>query len=111
MGFGVSIVLLLLSLALVRQPSVPPANGSSHSRTAVKSAGVLQLTWLLGNEPHIASVEKPELHALRAAGMFDVQLSEMSRPMFNGSGKDEQEALLTAVSESDSVLQIGRDTV
>ena len=46
--------------------------GSDH--LAVDSAGVLQITWLLGREPHLADVARPELQALRAAGMFDVQM-------------------------------------
>ena len=40
------------------------------------SIGILQLTWLLGNEPHLANVELPDLQALRRAGMFPIQMSE-----------------------------------
>ena len=40
------------------------------------NAGILQLTWLLGNEPHLASVPRPELLALRVAGMFDIHMGE-----------------------------------
>lgn len=75
-GFGISIVLLLLAFALSRQPSA--SDDPSQTRNLIQSAGVLQLTWLLGNEPHIAKVKEPELRSLRMAGMFDIQMSERS---------------------------------
>lgn len=90
-----SLALLLLSLVLVRQP-LASSNDSSHMRAVVQSAGVLQLTWLLGNEPHIAEVPEPDLHALRVAGMFDVQLSapRPSGVALGGSEAGEKEAFL-----------------
>ena len=36
------------------------------------TSGVLQVAWLLGNEPHLAKVEEPNLEALRVAGMYEV---------------------------------------
>ena len=39
------------------------------------SAGILQLTWLLGNDDHFVEIERPEQQTLRRAGMFDVQMS------------------------------------
>ena len=40
--------------------------------TDVDTTGVLQIAWLLGSEPRLARVERPELEALRIAGMYDV---------------------------------------
>lgn len=93
-GFGVSIALMVLSLALIRQP-LASANDPAHTRAVVQSAGVLQLTWLLGHEPHIATVPEPDVHALRVAGMFDVQLSAPRSWVALGGGEaDEKETFL-----------------
>ncbi|GJE98953.1 hypothetical protein PsYK624_151910 [Phanerochaete sordida] len=68
-GAAASIVLLLLAILLIRSPS--SSSRSSLGRAVIDSAGVLEITWLLGNEPHISSVAHPEREALRSAGMFD----------------------------------------
>ncbi|GJE98956.1 hypothetical protein PsYK624_151940 [Phanerochaete sordida] len=73
-GIVASIILLLLAILLIRSPS--SSNQSSLGRADIDSAGILQITWLLGNEPHISSVAHPELEALRTAGMFDLDSSE-----------------------------------
>ncbi|KAI0089620.1 hypothetical protein BDY19DRAFT_114224 [Irpex rosettiformis] len=67
-GLGVSCMLLAVIFLL-----------SFHSRREVSNdldaAGILQLTWLLGNERHFAGIPKPDRQELRKAGMFDVQIS------------------------------------
>ena len=68
-----STILLLLAVILVRLPSVSKVDTSG--RTMIDSAGVLQIIWLLGREPHMAEVVHPKVQALRAAGMFDVQMA------------------------------------
>ena len=73
MGLVASTILLLLAASLARVPSSPQGY-TAHAITA--SAGVLQITWLLGREPHLAKVAFPESQALRAAGMFEVQMSD-----------------------------------
>ncbi|EKM54969.1 uncharacterized protein PHACADRAFT_208510 [Phanerochaete carnosa HHB-10118-sp] len=70
-GTVASTILLLLAAILVRLPSSSGKN-TTTARATVDSAGLLQITWLLGHEPHIAAVATPELEALRAAGMFEL---------------------------------------
>ena len=53
-----------------------PSRAAYDARVALDSAGILQLTWLLGTEPRLADVASPEVATLRSAGMFDVQMSE-----------------------------------
>ena len=71
-----SVALLLLSIYLARLPASTRAVFDSSA--VFDSAGILQLTWLLGNEPRLARVGKPDVKSLRKAGMFDVQMSEMA---------------------------------
>ncbi|KAJ7242139.1 hypothetical protein B0H12DRAFT_1236803 [Mycena haematopus] len=77
-GTAVSTILLLLAAILVLQPS-SSLNRPTSAHPMVESAGILQITWLLGGEPHLAVVKNPELGALRAAGMFEVEMSEHGR--------------------------------
>ncbi|GJE88181.1 hypothetical protein PsYK624_042640 [Phanerochaete sordida] len=75
-GLVSSTMMLLLATVLLAIPSSVRTHSAS---TTVDSAGILQITWLLGHEPHLAEVEKPELEALRAAGMFEAQMREHER--------------------------------
>ncbi|GJE88180.1 hypothetical protein PsYK624_042630 [Phanerochaete sordida] len=75
-GLVSSMTMLLLATVLLAIPSSVRTHSAS---TTVDSAGILQITWLLGHEPHLAEVEKPELEALRAAGMFEAQMREHER--------------------------------
>lgn len=69
-----SSALLLLSFALTGWPF--SAKDPSRFDTVLENAGILQLTWLLGNEPHFSEVTNPQVIVLRAVGMFDVQMNE-----------------------------------
>lgn len=48
----------------------------SDPKLAIDGAGVLQLTWLLGNEAHLNRAREPNSTALREASMFEVRMSE-----------------------------------
>lgn len=91
MGTVVSLVLLVLSVMLTRIPS-------THYKpsTAVSSTGILQFTWLLGTEPRLHEVERPDLHELRRAGLFDVEFRDMklARRVRSGSGERDRDGLL-----------------
>jgi len=67
-------MLLTVSCLLIRQPE------RYTLKSSIDSAGILQLTWLLGRQPSvvepIAEVENPEIKELLKAGMFEVQLSQ-----------------------------------
>ena len=58
-----------------------------NSRVAFDSAGILQLTWLLGTEPNLADVGNPDVGALRKAGMFDIRMSEKALGREYGLGE------------------------
>ena len=72
-GLGASCVLLITALFLIQRGRL------SETRLMLESTGLLQLTWLIGQEPtiaeRIAEVEEPTQDQLRRAGMFDVQMS------------------------------------
>ena len=87
-GLVVSGVLFLLSFYLIGQPFF--SRGLVHAHTVLEDAGMLQLTWLLGNEHHLSKVENPDTQTLRAAGMFDVQMNERA-----------EEKVLQALQSSD----------
>ena len=61
---------------MIRLPA--PSRAAFNSRVVFDSAGILQLTWLLGTEPRLSCVGEPEVDELRKAGMFDVRMSEMA---------------------------------
>lgn len=72
-GLTASCILLLAAWCLTRQ------GYRAYVHPALDSFGLLQLTWLLGHEPSIATriaeVEEPRTNALRAAGMFNFHAS------------------------------------
>ncbi|GJE99693.1 hypothetical protein PsYK624_159640 [Phanerochaete sordida] len=69
-----SSALLLLVAAGLTAPSILFVDkGVKTRRTAIGSAGVLQVMWLLGIEPRLADVDTPEVSKLRRAGMFSFQ--------------------------------------
>ena len=43
------------------------------------SAGILQLTWLFGNESSLAEIAEPNTSALRRAGMYRVNMGKMAQ--------------------------------
>lgn len=67
-------MLFVLSFILTRQTFF--SRGLIYAHTVLKGSGVLQITWLLGNEPHLSKVWKPEVRMLRVAGMFNVKMNE-----------------------------------
>ena len=95
-GLGVSTALLFLSFILTGQPFF--SGGLIHSHTVLEGSGILQLTWLLGNEPHLSRVGNPEVHSLRKAGMFDVQMNDRAEEkllrVLVGDDTDEVENLM-----------------
>ncbi|KAI0777092.1 hypothetical protein BC629DRAFT_632196 [Irpex lacteus] len=72
-GLGVSCLLFALTF---------PLSGGLKRREItndLNAAGILQLTWLLGNESHFAGIRRPERQELRQAGLFDVQMSARAK--------------------------------
>ncbi|KAI0750551.1 hypothetical protein BC629DRAFT_1598872 [Irpex lacteus] len=72
-GLGVSCLLFALTF---------PLSGGLNRREItndLNAAGILQLTWLLGNESHFAGIRRPERQELRQAGLFDVQMSARAK--------------------------------
>ena len=77
--------MLVLSALLIRpRLSYQPANATP----SMDSVGMLQLTWLLGNEPHLRCVRRPESQALREAGMFEIEIGERLREKMEDPGKE-----------------------
>lgn len=88
-GLVASVLLLVLSVILTRVHS--SSLRSVDTRAAVDYAGVLQLTWILGNEPHMRHVREPSSQMLREAGMFEVKMSDrMQDKMYEAVEKDEE---------------------
>ncbi|GJE99694.1 hypothetical protein PsYK624_159650 [Phanerochaete sordida] len=90
-GTAGSAVLLLVAIALILSPpSSRPSlsRGPAIDRAGIDSAGILQITWLLGNEPHIAAVGSPRLGALRTAGMFELNAGGGGPEKVGGKGRD-----------------------
>ena len=73
-GLISSIALLIISAYLIYIPC--RSRTAYNSGLAFDSAGILQLTWLLGTEPRLAHVRTTDISVLRRAGMFNVQMSE-----------------------------------
>lgn len=72
-GLVTSMSLLVLCVIVIHVPA--HARAAFDPRGVVDSGGLLQYTWLLGTEPHLAAVETPQLENLRAAGLFEIQVS------------------------------------
>ncbi|KAF8840656.1 hypothetical protein BDN67DRAFT_627201 [Paxillus ammoniavirescens] len=75
-GLTGSIALLVLSIFLTHEPE------ESFAKSAVQSAGVLDLIWLSGRHPevqeHIADVQEPTSRNLREAGLFTAVFGRIS---------------------------------
>ena len=65
-GLASSVLLLVLAAVLIRRTHYP------EYPQGLDTSGVLQIAWLLGNEPRLATVQRPDLNALRVAGMYEV---------------------------------------
>ena len=70
-GLGASCVLLALACTQMWNRE------GAAVRYDIDNAGVLQLTWLVGDEPHLRDVVKPTETELRKAGMFDIHMGEL----------------------------------
>ena len=60
------------------------------------TSGVLQIAWLLGNEPRLAEVKQPDLDTLRVAGMYEIDHEALRFRRVNASsssamGKEEND--------------------
>ena len=65
-GLTVSCMLAVLSFFFL--PSTSQAESGSND---LENTGILEITWLLGNDGHFAGIQKPETQILRRAGMFE----------------------------------------
>lgn len=52
---------------------------SERSPPGIDTAGVLQLMWLVGDEPHLRTLVAPKDVDLRQAGMFPTDMGELVR--------------------------------
>lgn len=68
------------------------------------SAGVLQLTWLVGNHHHFTKIEGTEHQRLRQAGMFDVQFSLWARKRAADAAYEDQVSEMTMLNKSQDEL-------
>ena len=84
-GLVVSCAMFVITLTLSVYSRGP------ESVNGLKSAGILQLTWLLGNDEHLAKVGRPKRQALRKAGLFDVQISDLAHRKASAAGVDDDE--------------------
>ncbi|KAF7798556.1 hypothetical protein EIP86_009778 [Pleurotus ostreatoroseus] len=68
LGLGSSCVLLVIFIVLIyRTRHVRKQDGA-----LVESTGLLPMLWLLGNEPSLKHIHKPDIDALRVAGMHEI---------------------------------------
>ena len=67
-GLTASCLLFIVAALLVRRTK----RHRDDLDLELDAAGVLQLTWLLGNEPRLLQVDQPGLDTLRAAGMYEI---------------------------------------
>lgn len=88
-GLVISVIFFALSVMLTH--TSPSFLRSAASRAAIGYAGVLQLTWILGNEPHLRRVHEPSSQTLREAGMFEVKMSErMQNKMYEAVEREDE---------------------
>ena len=59
------------------------ARRAERGSNDLTNTGILQITWLLGNDSHFATVQKPETQILREAGMFEVEMDAMAQEKMN----------------------------
>ncbi|KAI0788914.1 hypothetical protein BC629DRAFT_1440116 [Irpex lacteus] len=93
-GLGISCGLFLITFLLSRRPL--RSGGSSKLRVI----GILQLTWLLGNESHLVDVRKPDHQKLRKAGLFYVQMSARAQQKMSQVEEEYEASELTVLDES-----------
>ncbi|KAF7798576.1 hypothetical protein EIP86_009798 [Pleurotus ostreatoroseus] len=87
LGLGSSCILLALFIVFVcRTRHVRKQDGP-----LVDSTGLLPMLWLLGNEPSLKHISKPDLDALRAAGMYEVAPMEARMRANLPNSDDEKE--------------------
>lgn len=114
-AFVASIILLGTSIILTRTPPTisdhlatrvawADSPRAEEPHNAIDSAGILHTTWLLGNEPHLAAVQVPKLHALREAGMFDIHVRERIARRYRAKedGECETDTLVEAGKRSEA---------
>lgn len=90
-GLGTSCVLLGLACTLIR-------GQWDESPHHIDSAGILQLTWLVGNEAHLKRLVKPTETVLRQCGMFEVDLGEtLRRKTFQADDGDYELVKLSSI--------------
>ncbi len=92
----VSCVLFALTFALSGRPKEQKINND------LNSAGILQLTWLLGNESHFSEITRPDIQELRRAGLFDVQMSAWVESKARRGSADYDNSELIALNTSRS---------
>ncbi|KAJ3556625.1 hypothetical protein NM688_g1922 [Phlebia brevispora] len=66
-GLGASCVLFVAAVILIARSGALEKDVAHHD-----VSGLLPILWLLGNEPRIAAIERPDVDALRYAGMYEV---------------------------------------
>ena len=78
----VSILVFLLSVALIREPASSSVSVKDRRRI-LKRTGILQIAWLFGDEAHLSDVDPRNEGDLRRAGMFMVQMNERANEVLS----------------------------
>ena len=99
-GLVVSCVLFTLTFLL------SSTRRTKQGSTNLKNTGILQITWLLGNDSHFAGIQKPEAHTLRKAGMFEVEMDAMAREKINQALNDYEAEATESTKLNDSHIAI-----
>ncbi|KAJ3557273.1 hypothetical protein NM688_g1558 [Phlebia brevispora] len=82
-GLIASCILFALTVAMVVRSGDFAGNAATQD-----VSGLLPILWLLGNEPRLAAMEKPDLDVLRAAGMSIVtRIDKLQRGMSGSEDK------------------------
>lgn len=89
-------MLFALTFALSGRPKDQKINND------LNSAGILQLTWLLGNESRFAGIRRPDRQDLRRAGLFDVQISTWAEHRTRQDSSEYESSELTMLNASQS---------
>ncbi len=95
-GLGISCTLFALTFLLLGRVE--------RQRVAndLNNTGILQLTWLLGNEIRFAGIRRPDTLELRRAGLFDLQMSALVEDKANRDFNDYESSELTVLNASQS---------
>ncbi|KAJ3557272.1 hypothetical protein NM688_g1559 [Phlebia brevispora] len=99
-GLAASCILFAITVAMVVRSGDFASNAATHD-----VSGLLPILWLLGNEPRLAAMEKPDLDVLRAAGMSIVtRIDKLQRGI---SGSEDKGGVYASVGYEVDDMDLG----